>query len=64
MDKNQTPKVETTVDSTTRRAEEIAKGEKEAGRQDTGVQGATKRPTGTSTPRDATSVDPKAPAGQ
>ncbi len=49
------------VDSINRRAEDIAMGEKEAGREDTGSQGDTNRPTGTSTARDFTSVDPKEP---
>jgi hypothetical protein len=62
MDKpNQPVDPGTKVDSTTRRGEEIAANEKEAGRADTGTQGATERPTGTSTARDYTSVDPKGP---
>jgi hypothetical protein len=47
-------------ESTTRRAEDIAK-EKEPGRQDTGTEGDANRPTGTSTARDATGVDPQEP---
>jgi len=35
--------------------------EQEAGREDTGTEGPTERPTGTSTARDYTSVDPKEP---
>jgi hypothetical protein len=34
---------------------------KEPGRYDTGTQGASQRPTGTSTGRDSTSVDPQPP---
>ena len=48
-------------ESTTRRAEDIAE-EKEPGRQDTGTEGKANRPTGTSTARDATGVDPQEPA--
>lgn len=51
----------TKVESTTRRGEEMSDHDKEAGRTDTGTQGATQRPTGTSTARDFTSVDPKDP---
>jgi len=47
--------------SITRGAEEVAKQEAEPGRQDTGTQGASQRPTGTSTERDVTGVDPQAP---
>ena len=43
----------------------IARGEDargdEAGRKDTGPKGESGRPTGTSTARDATGVDPKDP---
>lgn len=46
-------------ESLTRRGEEIGEGDKEAGRQDTGDHGATGRPTGTSTARDRTGVDPQ-----
>ena len=49
----------TDVDSLTRRGEDVTKQEDEAGRHDTGTQGATERPTGTSTARDFTGVDPK-----
>ena len=51
----------TPIDSVTRSAEDIALDEKEAGRTDTGTQGSTERPTGTSTTRDLTSIDPKEP---
>lgn len=51
----------TPIESTTRRAEDIAKDEQEAGREETGTEGATERPTGTSTARDYTGVDPKDP---
>ncbi|MEJ7696465.1 MAG: hypothetical protein WKF78_07590 [Candidatus Limnocylindrales bacterium] len=51
----------TPIESITSRAEDIAKNEQEAGREDTGTEGPTERPTGTSTARDYTSVDPKEP---
>ena len=48
--------------STGTRGEDIADRDgKEAGRQDTGTQGASERPTGTSTARDVTSVNPQEP---
>lgn len=48
--------------SMTARGEDIADRDgKEAGRQDTGTQGASERPTGTSTARDTTSVNPQDP---
>jgi hypothetical protein len=48
--------------STTDRGEDIADRDgKEAGRQDTGTQGASERPTGTSTARDVTSVNAQDP---
>ncbi len=44
------------------RAEDmIAEDGKEAGRIDTGTQGKTNRPTGTSTARDSSGVDPQEP---
>lgn len=43
----------------TRRGEDVVKKEDEAGRRDTGTQGPTERPTGTSDARDYTSVYPK-----
>lgn len=50
-------------ESLTRGAEDVAKQEREAGRVHTGTKGATERPTGTSTGRDVTGVDPQgAPA--
>ncbi len=49
----------TPIESVTSRAEDIAASEDEAGREDTGTQGPTERPTGTSTARNYTSVDPK-----
>jgi hypothetical protein len=52
---------ETSGESTTRRGEEIARDEKEAGRHDTGKQGASERPAGKSTARDRTGVDPQGP---
>jgi len=48
-------------DSITRRGEDVGASDQEAGRKDTGTQGPTDRPTGTSTARDATSVDPQDP---
>jgi hypothetical protein len=47
-------------ESTTRRGEDVAKEEgKEAGREDTGTDaGPVERPTGESSPRDATGVQP------
>jgi len=48
-------------ESITRGAEDVAKQEGEPGRVDTGTQGATERPKGTSTGRDVTGVDPQAP---
>ena len=48
-------------ESTTTRGEDVAKGEKEPGRKDTGTQGPSQRPVGTSTARDSTSIDPKEP---
>jgi len=50
-----------TGDSETRSAEDVAGGEQEAGRHDTGTDGQTGRPTGESTMRDSTSVDPQEP---
>ena len=47
-------------ESITRRAENVAE-DKEPGRQDTGTEGKANRPTGTSTARDATGVDPQEP---
>ncbi|MGI8478213.1 MAG: hypothetical protein ACR2OO_17845 [Thermomicrobiales bacterium] len=46
-------------ESQTRRGEEMAG--KEAGRQDAGFQGPTKRPVGTSTARDSTGVGAQDP---
>jgi hypothetical protein len=52
----------TVGESITDRGEDIADRDgKEAGRQDTGVQGESQRPTGTSTARDVTGVDPQEP---
>jgi hypothetical protein len=48
--------------STGRRGEDIAEQDgKEAGRQDTGPKGESQRPTGTSSARDVTGVDPQDP---
>ncbi len=48
----------TEVESINRRGEDVARQEQEAGRQDGPQQGPTRRPTGTSTPRDMTGIDP------
>lgn len=58
-DQDRFDKSKTDVDSMTRRGEDVSKQEQEAGRHDTGSQGPTERPTGTSTARDFTGVDPK-----
>jgi hypothetical protein len=48
--------------SSTRHGEAVSGHEgKEAGRRDTGTQGESQRPTGTSTARDSTGVDPQEP---
>jgi hypothetical protein len=47
--------------STTRRGEDVAKEEREAGRYDTGTKGKSGRPTGKSTARDSTGVAPQEP---
>ncbi|MBA2717996.1 MAG: hypothetical protein H0U52_01960 [Chloroflexi bacterium] len=44
--------------SINRRGEDVSGDENEAGREQTGTQGATDRPVGTSTTRDVTSVNP------
>lgn len=49
------------IEGRTNQAEDIAAHEDEAGRKDTGTQGPTNRPTGTSTARDYTSIDPNEP---
>jgi len=41
-----------------RGGEDIAEGEGEEGRHETGTQGQSQRPVGESTPRDSTSIDP------
>ncbi len=47
-------------ESINRRGEDIADDEgKESGRDDAGTQGASDRPVGTSTPRDASTVNPQ-----
>ncbi len=45
----------------TRSGEDIGKGDKEEGRQDTGPSGGAARPSGTSTARDVTGVSPQDP---
>jgi hypothetical protein len=47
------------VESHTRRGEDIARQEQEAGRVDLGPQGESKRPAGKSTARLLTGVDPQ-----
>ena len=58
-DDNEFDRSQTEVPSINRRGEDVAKEEQEAGRHDTGTQGATERMAGTSTSRDFTSVDPQ-----
>lgn len=49
-------------ESTTRRGEDVAAQDgKDAGRMDGPAQGQSQRPTGTSTARDSTGVDPQEP---
>jgi len=51
-------------ESQTRRGEDMQDDDgKEAGRKDTGSEGTTDRPTGTSTARDVTGIDPQDPIG-
>jgi hypothetical protein len=53
---------EGTGQSSTRRGETVSQQEgKDAGRTDTGTQGESQRPTGTSTARSYTGVDPQEP---
>jgi hypothetical protein len=53
---------DTVGQSASRRGEDISEQDgKEAGRQDTGPQGASQRPSGTSSGRDVTSVNPQEP---
>ena len=59
QDKDRFDEAKTDHGSMTRSGEDVAKHEHEAGRHDTGTQGSTERPTGTSTARDFTGVDPK-----
>ena len=52
-------------ESQTRRGEDVQDDDgKEAGRKDTGSEGATDRPTGTSTARDFTGINPQDPIGE
>lgn len=56
------PGVGSAGESITRGGEQVAREEsKEEGRHDTGTEGGADRPTGTSTARDATGVDPQDP---
>jgi hypothetical protein len=48
-------------ESITRRADDVAREEKEPGRYDAGRKGASERPVGKSTARDRTGVDPQDP---
>lgn len=51
--------------STTRRGEDVVKNEgKEPGRYDTGPKGQSQRPSGKSTARDKTGVDPQEPIAE
>jgi hypothetical protein len=53
------PGTEKVGESTTRRGEDVAKEEREPGRYDTGTDGSpANRPTGESTPRDTSGVNP------
>lgn len=45
----------------TRSGEDVSDSESEAGREATGHKGPTARPTGTSTARDYTGIDPQEP---
>ena len=49
--------------STTRRGEDVVREDGKDGRYDTGTQGESQRPTGRSTARDSTGVDPQEPNG-
>lgn len=60
-DKTESVETVSTHDSVTRSAEDIGADEHEAGRTDTGETSPTGRPTGTSSARDFTSVNPKEP---
>ncbi len=58
---DQSDKAKTDHPKITRGAEDVADQESEAGRHDLGTDTATGRPTGGSTARDVTGVDPKEP---
>jgi hypothetical protein len=49
--------------STTRRGEDVVEDEGEDGRHETGTQGQSQRPVGTSDSRDSTSIDPQDSSG-
>ena len=49
--------------SITRSGEDVVEEDGEDGRHQTGTQGQTDRPVGTSTPRDSTAIDPQEPSG-
>jgi hypothetical protein len=51
-------------ESETRKAEDIARREQEAGRQDTGTRGPSQRPEGTSDAEDSTGVRPTGPVDE
>jgi hypothetical protein len=61
MDERTKPADQHDHESTTRSGEEVANSEQEAGRTDGPDKGQTGRPTGTSTARDYTGVNPKEP---
>ncbi|MBA2381394.1 MAG: hypothetical protein H0V73_04710 [Chloroflexi bacterium] len=58
MTDDERDEVKTDHESINRRGEDVSGQENEAGRERSGTQGATDRPVGTSTTRDATSVNP------
>ena len=51
----------TTTTSDSRSGEDLSSSEQEAGREETGTRGETERPTGTSSARDVTGIDPQDP---
>ncbi len=58
MTDDERDEAKTDHESISRRGEDVTGQEHEAGRKQTGTQGDTDRPVGTSTTRDATSVNP------
>ncbi len=64
MAEKHNPPGEDPGESQTRRGEDMQVDDgREAGRKDTGNEGATDRPTGSSTARDSTGIDPQDPIG-